>query len=521
MKILKYLLSAVLLILVIFLFGIMFSSNIVSFMARSKHSEFENVKYSVKNSQMVFDNFAVNGKNLGKGRATVGIVRTGLFKLVPKLTISNLKLEDVNLESIYKEKNSQIDTFTEKIDSLSAQEKSDKTTADFIKETTDKVASLTINTDNLINSKWRENIEKTNILKKNYAELTDLKSKAQKIVELNNEIKPLVKSINSEKENIEKNISEIELERDIALANVSDNLTKLEKEISLNDFNNNSSSSVQNMNLYIFLDKGKDLETSLNTALKATALVKEIKDLNIRISDVDINEGKIVAKGLNGNLSQVSGEILLQNNSKALIKGQNNGYEITYNKNNFTSKTLFAANKIGSLIEYSKNDLIVGKTVKLSSELVMENNNFKNLNHTVLTDEEKTLLTQKIENLRNNNYQQIMTKYEEDNKNIETLIDTVYAQKDKLDKLQRDLLSLGTIIAVEQPAVTNNENTPQSNNQNNSSAINILNNNASSSNTNNSNSDNNNTNSSSNNANNNAEKQNNNQNTNKINIGNR
>ena len=42
----------------------------------------------------------------------------------------------------------------------------------------------------------------------------------QKIVELNNEIKPLVKSINSEKENIEKNISEIELERDIALANV-------------------------------------------------------------------------------------------------------------------------------------------------------------------------------------------------------------------------------------------------------------------------------------------------------------
>ena len=514
MKILKYLLSAVLIVLIIFLFGIMFSSNIVSFMARSKHSKFENVKYSVKNSQMVFDNFVVNGKNLGKGRATVGIIRTGLFKLVPKLTISNLKLEDVNLESIYKEKDSQIDTFTEKINSLSAQEKASKTTADFIKETTDKTTTLTTNTDNLINNKWKQSIEKINTLKKNYAETTDLKSKAQKIVELNNEIKPLVKSINSEKENVEKNISEIELERDIVLANVSDNLTKLEKEISLNDFNNNSNSNIQNMNLYIFLDKGKDLETSLNTALKATALVKEIKDLNIRISDMDINEGKIVAKGLNGNLSQVSGEILLQNNSKALIKGQNNGYEITYNKDNFTSKTLFAVNKIGSLIEYSKNDLIEGKTVKLSSELVMENNNFKNLNHTVLTDEEKTLLTQKIENLRNNNYQQIMTKYEEDNKNIETLIDTVYAQKDKLDKLQKDLLSLGTIVTVEQAVITN-ENAPQNNNQNNGSAINILNNNTSSSNINND--SNNNTNNSSNN----AEKQNSNQNTNKINIGNR
>lgn len=36
-------------------------------------------------------------------------------------------------------------------------------------------------------------------------------------MELNNEIKPLAKSINIEKENIEKTITEIELERDIAV----------------------------------------------------------------------------------------------------------------------------------------------------------------------------------------------------------------------------------------------------------------------------------------------------------------
>lgn len=486
------------------LFGVMFSSNIVTYMTKSKNSEFENVKFSVRNSEMTFDNFVVNGKSLGKGRATVGIVQSGLFNLVPKLTLSNLKLDDVNLESIYKEKNSQIDTFTEKINSLTSQEKSDKTTADFIKETTDKVTTLSNNTNNLINSKWKENIEKINVLKKDYVGLTDLKSKAQKIVELNNEIKPLIKSINSEKENIEKNISEIELERDIALANVSDNLTKLEKEISLNDFNNNSNNNVQNMNLYIFLDKGKNLETSLNTALKATSLIKEIKDLNIRISDININDGKIVVKGLNGNNSQINGEVLLENNSKALIKGINNGYEIIYNKDNFTSKTLFAINKISSLIEYSKNDLLEGRIVKLASELILENSNFKNLNHTVLTDEEKTLLTQKIENLRNNNYQQIMSKYEEDNKNIETLIDNVYVQKNKLDKLQRDLLSLGTIITFEQTA---NE-TAENNSQNNNSTINVLNN-PSSVNNNNSN------------TNNNTEKQNSNQNTSKINIGNK
>lgn len=448
---------------------------------------------------MVFDNFVVNGKSLGKGRATVGVIRTGLFKLVPKLTLSNLKLEDVNLDGIYKERNAQIDTFTDKINSLTAQEKADKSTADFIKETTDKVTTLTTNTDNFINSKLRENIEKVNVLKQDYVGLTDLKSKAQKIVELNNEIKPLTKAIDAEKENIEKNISEIEMERNIALTNVSDNLTKLEKEISLNDFNNiNSSNSTQNMNLYIFLDKGKDLETSLNTALKSAALIKEIKDLNMRISDININDGKITARDLNGSNTKVTGEVLLENNAKALIKGQNNGYEIIYNKDNFTFKTLFVTNKISSIIEYAKNDLLEGKVVKLASELVLENNNFKNLNHTVLTDEEKTLLTQKIENLRNNNYQQIMAKYEEDNKNIETLIDNVYAQKTKLDKLQKDLLSLGTIVTFEQPA---NNTASENNSRNNNSTINILNNS-------NNNPDNN-------------KNQNENQNSSKINIGNK
>ena len=498
MKILKYLLSFILIILIMLLFGVMFSSNIVSYMTKTKHSEFENVKFSIKDHKMVFDNFVVNGKSLGKGQATVGVVRTGLFKLMPKLTLSNLKLDDVNLNGIYKEKNPRIDTFTDKINSLTSQENSDKSTADFIKETTNKVTALTADTDNFINSKLRENIEKVNTLKKNYVELTDLKSKAQKIVELNNEIKPIVKAINTEKGNIEKSISEIEMERDIALTNISDNLTKLEKEISLNDSNNiNSNNTVQNMNLYIFLDKGKDLETSLNTALKATSLINEIKNLNIRISNIDINNGKIVANGLNGNNSQINGYIVLENGSKALIKGQNNGYEITYNKDNFSSKTIFTINKISSIIEYSKNDLLEGRIIKLTSELILENNNFKNLNHTALTDEEKALLAQKIENLRNNNYQQIMAKYEEENKNIETLIDNLYIQKVKLDKLQRDLLSLGTIITFEQQTNPTAENNTQNN-----STINVLND-------------------SNNNSTTNIKNQNENQNPNKINIGNR
>ena len=64
MKILKWLLSLVLIALFVLLCSVMFSSNIVSYMTKTKHSEFENVKFSIKNNEMVFDNFVVNGKNL-------------------------------------------------------------------------------------------------------------------------------------------------------------------------------------------------------------------------------------------------------------------------------------------------------------------------------------------------------------------------------------------------------------------------------------------------------------------------
>ena len=37
---------------------------------------------------MGFDYFVVHGKSLGKGRATGGVVRTGLVNLGPKLTLS-------------------------------------------------------------------------------------------------------------------------------------------------------------------------------------------------------------------------------------------------------------------------------------------------------------------------------------------------------------------------------------------------------------------------------------------------
>ncbi len=127
-----------------------------------------------------------------------------------------------------------------------------------------------------------------------------------------------------------------------------------------------------------------------------------------------------------------------------------------YKGDKFTMQTLFGKN-IVSVIEYLKDDILEGKVIKLVSRLTSENNNFQNINETVLSDEEKTLLTEKINNLQQTRYQEIMTKYDEQIKSIDTLITAVYEKKSKLDQIQREMISLNTIINLpEVPAQTGN-----------------------------------------------------------------
>ena len=232
------------------------------------------------------------------------------------------------------------------------------------------------------------------------------------------------------------------------LENISQELNKLEKVVSLND--------IKNMNSYIFMDKGKNITASLNKSLKAVNLIKEIRSLPLQISNVDINNGTLVFNGLNGK-NTVSGEIKLEDiPEKVAVKSAQDGYDITYREDKLTMQTSFDKN-IVSVIEYLKDDILEGKVIKLVSRLTSENNNFQNINETVLSDEEKTLLTEKINTLQQTRYQEIMTKYDEQIKSIDTLITAVYEKKSKLDQIQREMISLNTIINLpEVPTQTGN-----------------------------------------------------------------
>ena len=437
MKFLKFLLFLFLLFLVIVTGGVIFSDKIVYNMTKTKNSEFKNLKYSIKDNEITFDNFLLNGKGLGKGKAKISFIRKGFLGLSFKSSLSEMKLEDVDLKQIYDAPDNQIDFFVNKIDIPADNKTIEKTTEEFVKETTEALGKVSANTDNFINVKIKNNILNTNKIKADYNSSTDLKNKAQKIMELDREVKSVTEMINTEKQNIENSISKIEVERNLMLKNVSQELNKLEKTISLND--------IKNINSYIFMDNGENIVQSLNKTLKIVSLIKEIKEAPITISDIDINNGTVKINGLDGKNS-ASGEIKLEDiPGKITVKSLEEGYGIDYNQDKLIIH-IFFNKKITSVIEYVKDNILEGKSVKLVTRLISENNNFQDINETVLSDEEKILLTEKIKNLEQVRYQEIMTKYDEQTKNIETLIKTVYDKKAGLEQIQRELISLNTTI---------------------------------------------------------------------------
>ena len=105
--------------------------------------------------------------------------------------------------------------------------------------------------------------------------------------------------------------------------------------------------------------------------------------------------------------------------------------------------------KINTTVTYEKKDILEGKTVNLVSELIFNNNELQSVNKTVLTEEEKILLTEKIKTMETNRYDEIMNVYNSQTAKVDELIAGIYRKKEKLDKVQKELLSLNTLIIPE------------------------------------------------------------------------
>ena len=469
MKVLKLLLVVLLLLIFGGLGIVFFQNNIISHMTKTEKSSFINAKYSIKTNEILFDGFIVNGKNLGKGRVTVNLEKSGAFGLIPKIKLKKMKLENLDLNSVYTAPNALIDGFMVKITSPIREEKVLKTTEEYLLESTKDIENLNLEIENFINDKIKTNIEKTNKIKEDYKASTNLKSKVENLSELNKEASPLIKSISDEKEKLEYAVSDIEVNKNIILTNMSSELKKLENKLSLN--------GVQNINSYIFLDKEEEIARSLNNALKIITLIDEIKNLSIEISDIEINKNRVIISKLNEKKSDITGEILLDNNVKVNVKGSETGYNLDSIMNDLSIKAVLEKDKkINATLTYGKKDILEGKIINLISDLVYENNNFQNINKTIFSEEEKKLLTEKIETMESTYYNEIMNQYSIQTSKIDELIEKIYKQKEKLDKIQKDLLVLNKFIELGEVAkistevfnsdeINNNQATEGQNNQ--------------------------------------------------------
>ncbi|MBP6125118.1 MAG: hypothetical protein KA384_07535 [Leptotrichiaceae bacterium] len=469
MKVLKLLLVVLLLLIFGGLGIVFFQNNIISHMTKTEKSSFINAKYSIKTNEILFDGFIVNGKNLGKGRVTVNLEKSGAFGLIPKIKLKKMKLENLDLNSVYTAPNALIDGFMVKITSPIREEKVLKTTEEYLLESTKDIENLNLEIENFINDKIKTNIEKTNKIKEDYKASTNLKSKVENLSELNKEASPLIKSISDEKEKLEYAVSDIEVNKNIILTNMSSELKKLENKLSLN--------GVQNINSYIFLDKEEEIARSLNNALKIITLIDEIKNLSIEISDIEINKNRVIISKLNEKKSDITGEILLDNNVKVNVKGSETGYNLDSIMNDLSIKAVLEKDKkINATLTYGKKDILEGKIINLISDLVYENNNFQNINKTIFSEEDKKLLTEKTETIESTYYNEIMNQYSIQTSKIDELIEKIYKQKEKLDKIQKDLLVLNKFIELGEVAkistevfnsdeINNNQATEGQNNQ--------------------------------------------------------
>ena len=439
MKIVKILLSVILLLVIVLTAGIIFSNNIVYYMTKTKDTRFENIKYSVEKGTMAFDDLILDKKSFGKGSAKVKLEREGFLGLVPQLTLSEVKLENVDMNEIYGIENKQIDSFIGKIDEQYSKTENDLTLEQYVDNVEKNVDNLNSSINDFTENKISGNISKINQIKQDYSNSSKINEKSIKIAELNKETTNLIKVISKEKLKYEEEIENIEAEKNEVLLKFGQNIENLQKEIELNNVNK--------LHEYIFLDKGEKLKDVESKSLKLFKFVNEIKKLSFKITDLDINNGEIKITNIGQNKLNVEATM----SENVIVKGEGtlNNYNIDINFDDMKILTKYTVDQeIVSDIIYTKKDLLKEKNVEIKVNLLFKGNNFSIQNKTILTDEEQNNINLLNEEIENDGYNEKLNEYKIQNEKIDGFINILKENLMKLDKVQNDILKIDVIIPI-------------------------------------------------------------------------
>ena len=451
MKFLKFLLITVITLLVVFIGMVVFSNKILTELTKSKDSEFENLKFSIATREVKFDNYVLNGENLGKGTAKINIKKTlenGI--LSNKVYFSNLTLEDVDLDAINANSDKFIDSYVDSLEVPQTElEKAQVKSADFLLDKESKKAQLIMDTDGMITSKITPAIVNIDKLKKEFTEIKDFSSKASKVKEINDSIKPLSKQIFDQKKQLQDLVMNIENERDIMLENTSGDLRHLDVELKMND--------IANVGNYVFVDKGQEIKENTNKLLKELKIIRSISKLSKQdISEVTINKNQVVAKTNKQKLDDIIINLGKGAESKDQVSVDNakEVYNINYKNTDLVMNMIYKeSEKIESEIKYIKANFLSkdgNKDMSLDQKLIFDGQKLVKENKTALTEPQKLEITEKIKTLTETRYNEIVSNYSDQTLKIEEILKSLQTKITELDNLYFNLLKLQGVSAVTQ-----------------------------------------------------------------------
>ena len=443
MKFLNFLLITVIALLVLFIGMVVFSNKIMTELTKSKDSEFENLKFSIATREVKFDNYVLNGENLGKGTGKINVKKTlenGI--LTRKIYFSSLTLEDVDMDAINANTDKFIDSY---VDSLEipqiAVEKEQIKTVDFLLDKESKKAQILMDTDGVITSKIIPTVVIIDKLKKEFSEIKEFSSKASKIREINDTIKPLSKQILDQKKQIQDLVISIGDDRSIMLENTSKDLKELDAELKMND--------ITNIGNYVFIDKGQEIKENTNKLLKELKIIRAISKLSKQdISEVIINKNQIIAKTNKEKLDNIIINLGkgAESNVQVSIVNAKEVYNISYKNTDLTMEILYKeSEKIESEVKYRKANLLSkdgNQETSLDQKLVFDGQKLIKENKTLLTEPQKLEILEKIKTLTETRYNEIVSNYSEQTFKIEEILKSLQAKITELDNLYFNLLKL-------------------------------------------------------------------------------
>lgn len=446
MKIIKLFLTVFLVFISLSICAVVYQNQILYRLVKTENSEFKNIQYTIENSEIVFDDFILNGKSLGGGKAKVSFKLGGFLGVVPEVEIENLKLSSVDIDSIYNHNDIYIDTFIDKIKTLNINEEENKSedisysSIEIIEKIENDIYDLESKILNFVDNTLTEDLKSINDLKENYINESNYRLKSNKIKEittssqsLSNKIYEIIDIINKENKKIENSsysLSKI-VEKDL------NNLAYL---VELN--------SLENINEYIFIDNYNNIEQSLNKSLKIFELIKEIQSLDIVIKNLNIANNNLEIKDLY-DVNNSTGHFTIDINGNDVIVSlhfNEKSGELNYKVNNLSFNII--KNNDSSLLtvlNYDKIDLFGDDEIKLVSEISYYDNNIVNTNKTQLSNEEEEMLINKINNIEQNTFNNINKNYDQSILELDKNIKKLNEISNILNEINKNLLVFNNV----------------------------------------------------------------------------